>query len=355
MNNEQNLKNEFESMLDLYPVKDSPAPRTLVTGKVVRKNGNGYFVDLQMKSESFVSANESKDAVNPIQISVGCSYRFLVLGPADENGSVPLSREKALIWQELDTMRQLETITFITVKSISTSRQGRVSGLNTTINGIKAFIPKSEIPLRQNLSELINQEIPVSILETDIKQEPDGVVILSHRKALEAIFMNQIESFSPSETLSCQALKVMPAGVRVRILSSGLIGFVPRSELAFNRKASPFAIVENGDIFDAQILAMDMETLNIVLSRRQSIQSQFLSGISLGQKLKGRVSRQTDYAFFVEVGNCFDAILYKKDVQILGGEKISIKEGDLIEANVISIKAKEGKLILRTTKTDLRS
>lgn len=340
MNNDQNLKNQFESLLDLYPVKNAPAPRSLVTGTVVRKNGNGYFVDLQLKSESFVSERESKNVLN--KVSVGCSYQFLVMGPADANGCVPLSREEAFIWHELENMRQLETVSLVTVKSISTSRQGRASGLNTTINGVKAFIPKSEIPLRQNLTELVDQEIAVCVLEIDIQQEPGGVVILSHRKALEAIFLHQVESFFPSQTLRCQVIKVMPAGVRVRLISSGLMGFIPKTELAFDRKASPFDLVEKGDFFDAQILTMDMEDLNIVLSRRQSIQSQFLSGISAGQKVKGRVSRRTDYAYFVEVGNCVDAILYKKDLQ-----NQSIKEGDLIEANVLSVKAKEGKLILR--------
>lgn len=345
--NNENLKAQFESMLDTYTVKDAPAIRSLVTGKVVRKNGNGYFVDLQMKSESFVCERDLKDQSN--QVSVGCSYQFLVMGPADENGSLALSREEALVWHELETMRQLETVCLVTVKSLSTSRNGRVSGLNATINGIKAFIPKSEIPVRQNLHELLEQEIAVSVIEVDIKQEPNGVVILSHSKALEAIFLQQVESFSPSATVRCQVVTVMPAGVRVRIISNGLMGFVPKTELAFNRKALPFEVVSRGDCFDAQILIMDMESQNIVLSRRQSIQAQFLAGISVGQKLQGRISRMTDYAFFVEVGNCFDAVLYKRDVANGSNSTLRLSElrpGVEIEAVVISVKSKEQKLVL---------
>lgn len=345
MNNNENLKTKFESLLNLFPIKDSPLPRSIVTGTVVKKSDKGYFVDLQMKSESFVS--EPKDLL--ANVLIGCSYQFMVVGAVDENGSVPLSRQEAFAWHELDTMRQLETVSLVTVKSISTSRNGRECGLNATLSGVKAFIPKSEIPARQKLNELLDQEIAVCVIELDILQEPNGVVILSHSKALEAIFLQQVESFSPSATVRCQVVKVMDAGARVRLLSSGscgLMGFVPRSELAFNRKVDPFDVIERGDLFDAQILTMDMEAQNIVLSRRQSIQSQFLSGISIGQKLKGRISRSTDYAFYVEVGNCLDAILYKRDVKKSDYCKESLKPGTEVDATVLSVKPKEQKLVL---------
>ncbi len=345
-NNILNHKSEFESLLDLFPVKAAPAPRSLVTGTVVKKSDNGYYVDIQMKSESFIS--KSDDDLD--LVSVGCSYQFIVMGPADENGSVPISRKEALAFHELDTMRQLETVCLVTVKSISMSRSGRPCGLNASINGIKAFIPRSEIPNRQKLTELIDQEIAVCVLETDMKQEPNAVAILSHKKALEAIFLQQVESFSPSVTVRCKVVNVMSAGVRVRIESSGsngLLGFIPRSELTYDRKPNPFELLERGDLFDAQILTMDMESQNIVLSRRQAIQSQFLCGISAGQKLKGRISRATDFAFYVEVGNCLDAVLYKRDLNKsdLNGE-VGLKPGDYIDATVLCVKPKEQKLVL---------
>lgn len=345
-NNNQKHKSEFESLLDLFPVKAAPAPRNIVTGTVVKKSDKGYYVDLQMKSESFVS--EPKDQLS--NVHVGCSYQFMVVGAVDENGSVPLSRSETHTWHELDSMRELETVSLVTIKSISTSRKGRECGLNATICGVKAFIPKSEIPARQKLNELLDQEIAVCVIELDILQEPNGVVILSHSKALEAIFLQQVESFSPSATVRCQVIKVMDAGARVRLISNGscgLMGFVPRSELAFNRKVNPFDVIERGDLLDAQILTMDMEGQNIVLSRRQSIQSQFLSGISIGQKLKGRISRSTDYAFYVEVGNCLDAILYKRDLNKSGHNCTdSLKPGMEIDATVLNVKPKEQKLVL---------
>jgi ribosomal protein S1 len=346
MKNNESPKTEFESMLAIFPIKDTPAPRSLVTGTVVKKSDKGYWVDLHMKCESFVC--EPKGELD--NVSVGCSYQFMVVGPMDENGSVPLSRSETRAWHELDTMRQLETVSLVTVKSISTSRNGRECGLNTTLCGVKAFIPKSEIPARQKLNELLDQEIAVCVIELDILQEPNGVVILSHSKALEAIFLQQVESFSPSATVRCQVVKVMDAGARVRLVSNGscgLMGFVPRSELAFNRKANPFEIIERGDLFDAQILTIDMEAQNIVLSRRQSIQTQFLSGILAGQKIKGRISRSTEYAFYVEVGNCLDAILYRRDLNKSASNcKDSLKPGTEIDATVISVKPKEQKLVL---------
>ncbi len=342
MNNNESPKTEFESMLATFPIKDTPAPRSLVTGTVVKKSDKGYWVDLQMKCESFVCEREDNSIT-----SVGCTYQFMVMGPADENGSVPLSRKAAFAWHELDTMRELETVCLVTVKSISMSRNGRPCGLNANINGIKAFIPRGEIPNRQKLTELLDQEIAVCVLETDIKQEPNGVAILSHKKALEAIFLHQVESFSPTATVRCQVVNVMSAGVRVRIVSNGLLGFVPKSELAFDRKANPFAIVERGQLFDAQILTMDMEAQNIVLSRRQCVQSQFLSSLKQGQRVKGKISRSTDYAFFVEVENCLDAILYKRDLNRSDLEdKTGLGPGVSIEAIVTGIKPLEGKLVL---------
>lgn len=339
MNNKNNeLKIEFESLLDSFPAHLAPSTNTLVTGTVVQKSGNGYFVDIGMKSESFIDEISDCDTN---QIDIGCRYQFFVTGPQDENGSIPLSRSKAIQLQDLDLMRHTKTISLVRINSISNSRTGRASGLNATINGIKAFIPKSEIPARQKLVELVDQKIAVCIINIDVRQEPGPVVILSHSKALDSMFIEQVESFSPSTTVRCKVVAVMPAGVRVQIVSNGLMGFVPRSELAFDRKSRPHKIVEKDDFFDAQILTMDMASQSIVLSRRQSIQSQFLAGLSLGQKLKGRICRENDYAFFVEVGNCLDAILYKKDCH-----KKHLRPQDEINAYVISIKQASGKLVL---------
>lgn len=327
---------EFELLLQANPAKPSPALRSIVSGTVIKKTDCGYYVDIGGKSESFVKEKEPSDS----QVWLGCQYQFMVTGEADENGSVSLSRQKALTWFELDLMRQLETVSLVKITSVSFSRSGRPCGLNCTISGIKAFVPRSEISQKQNLQELLNQEIPVIVLQLDLKQEPEGVAILSNKKAVDGIFMTQVEEFSPSASITCRVTNVLKNGVRVTLPNS-LQAFIPRSELVYDRKVNPSEIVQVGDQLEAKILKLDWQEQNILLSRRAHLQDQFLLKLERGQKLVGTVSRLSDFALFVEVGNCMDAILYRKKP-----DQDPIQPGQKIEAEVMQVKAKEGKLVL---------
>lgn len=328
------LRQEFEALLENSADPPKPEPRSTVTGKVIKQTRNGYFVDIGARCESFVSTDDAQE------LWLGCEYSFHVTGPADEDGAVPLSRKATLIWEEMETMRQLETVTLVKISSLSRSRAGRPCGLNCTISGIKGFIPRSEIPQRQNLTDLINEEIPVTVLNPDMKQEPDGVVILSHKKALDLIFMTQIEQFSPSQTVSCRVVSLAKNGVRVRI-SNGLSAFIPSGELEYDRRAIPSQVLQVGDQLEAQILKLDSQNQSIILSRRTHLQNQFLNQVKPGQKLEGKIARLSNFAIFVQVGDCLDAVLYRKD-----SSKSQFQPGQTIEATVMRVNPKEGKLVL---------
>ncbi len=341
-NEKTTLRNEFEALLNDSLIERAPQLRNTVTGKVVKCTTEGYFVDIGTRCESFVTI---KDAG---QLWLGCQYSFLVTGEEDEDGAVSLSRKEALLWSDFDSIRQLETICSVKVNSISKSRTGNPCGLNGTINGIKAFIPRSEIPKREHLHHLVDHELPALILEVDQTQGQSGVVILSYKKAVDELISSLIDSYSLTQPVKCRVSDIAQSGVRVRT-SSGLSGFIPKSELDYDRHIDPKEILHIDDHLFAFIIRLEKEAQNLVLSRKAYLKHQFLLEIKGGDIVEGGVVRVTDFAAFVKVGNCMDAILFRKDFAVVNSgknHKENLRVGQTIQAKVMSVHSDEGKLVL---------
>ena len=169
---------EFERLLDeSFATKLNVAD--VVKGVIVKKENDGYLVDVGAKSEGFLPNREipSQNIENPL--SIGDQKEFYVLreDDNDENG-VLLSLKKVACAQAWQTLQNAKISGETVVAKVVSLVKG---GVIVEVQDLRGFIPASQLRTGMPFDGLMNQEIEAKVLEADAKRNK---LILSQRQAL---------------------------------------------------------------------------------------------------------------------------------------------------------------------------
>ena len=133
-------------------------------------------------------------------------------------------------------------------------------------------------------------------------------------------------------------------------LEEGIDGMVHVSDMSWTRKINhPSEMVKKGDEVDALVLDVDSDSQRISLGMKQlstdpwdEIDTHF----KIGDMLKGKVSKLTNYGAFVELENDIDGLVHISQISEERVEKIKdvLKVGDEVTARVIKIDKDERRI-----------
>ena len=213
--------------------------------------------------------------------------------------------------------------------------------------GLKSegLIPKAEF---ENLAEIKpGDEINVLLenLETDT-----GVIQLSKRKADRMMAWQRIvDTTKEGDVVEGMVTKKIKGGLLVEI---GVPVFLPASQVDIRRP---------GDVGDfmgrkirAQILKIDLERRNIVISRRKLIEderdaakSRLLETLKEGDIVSGEVKNIADFGAFVDLGG-IDGLLHITDMSWgrVNHPSELLKIGQKVEVKVLNIDREKEKIAL---------
>ncbi len=213
--------------------------------------------------------------------------------------------------------------------------------------GLKSegLIPKAEF---ENLAEVKpGDEINVLLenLETDT-----GVILLSKRKADRMMAWQRIvDTTKEGDVVEGMVTKKIKGGLLVDI---GVPVFLPASQVDIRRP---------GDVGDfmgrkirAQILKIDLERRNIVISRRKLIEderdaakSRLLETLKEGDIVSGEVKNIADFGAFVDLGG-IDGLLHITDMSWgrVNHPSELLKIGQKVEVKVLNIDREKEKIAL---------
>ena len=170
---------EFEKMLeDSYTYKLNVAD--VVKGVVVKKEKDGYLVDIGAKTEAFLPNREVSNFADkdPDEvIKLWDEKEFYVMKDEEDDEVAVLSLKKlscAQAWQKLADIKASNEN--VMAKIVSTVK----GGLIAEIEGLRGFIPSSQLRTGSLSDTQIGQQIEVKHLEEDLKRNK---FILSHSKA----------------------------------------------------------------------------------------------------------------------------------------------------------------------------
>ncbi|MCA4920036.1 MAG: 30S ribosomal protein S1 [Roseomonas sp.] len=293
---------DFAALLDAMLGPDTGFAGSVVTGRVLRIDGDFAVLDVGLKSEGRVPLKEFAAPGQKPEVKAGDVYELFVERYEDRDGSIVLSREKARreeAWTTLEKSHQAG----VRVNGVIF---GRVKGgFTVDLGGAVAFLPGSQVDIRpvRDVMPLMGQAQPFQILKMDRAR---GNIVVSRRAVLEETRAEQrselIQGLKEGMILDGVVKNITDYGAFVDL--GGVDGLLHVTDIAWRRINHPSEALTIGMPVKVQVIRFNQDTQRISLGMKQ-LMSDPWDGVALkypvGAKFSGRVTNITDYGAFVEL------------------------------------------------------
>lgn len=248
--------------------------------------------------------NESKDFVS--NLKKGDRVRATVMEPETKEGNILISlRDAALrvFWENMQ--KAMKDATTISVTGKTSSERGIVVLVD---NKVTAFIPVSQLgkEMAEDPDSLVGEKIKVKVLDVDPK---NNKIVLSERAVSEQQEIERIrktlDAIEEGKEYEGIVKKLTSFGAFVEIIIKGIPveGLVHISELSWGKVDKSSSVLTVGDKVNVIALGVDEDdrlALSIKQTRKdpwKDIATKYVSD----QRLKGNVTRMSDFGAFVEL------------------------------------------------------
>ena len=293
---------DFAALLDATLGPDTGFAGSVVTGRVLRIDGDFAVLDVGLKSEGRVPLKEFAAPGQKAEVKSGDVYELFVERYEDRDGSIVLSREKARreeAWTTLEKSHQAG----IRVNGVIF---GRVKGgFTVDLGGAVAFLPGSQVDIRpvRDVMPLMGNAQPFQILKMDRAR---GNIVVSRRAVLEETRAEQrselIQGLKEGMILDGVVKNITDYGAFVDL--GGVDGLLHVTDIAWRRINHPSEALTIGMPVKVQVIRFNQDTQRISLGMKQ-LMSDPWDGVALkypvAAKFSGRVTNITDYGAFVEL------------------------------------------------------
>ncbi|KAE9609988.1 putative nucleic acid-binding protein [Lupinus albus] len=250
---------DFTQALDHYHFHSQLGNK--VIGTVFCTDDNGALVEIAAKSAAYLPLQEACiHRVNHVEeagIVPGFRTEFLIIGENEGNDSLILSlrpMQYGLAWERC---RQLQADNVVVKGKVVGAKKG---GVVVEVEGLRGFVPFSQISTKSTGEELLEKELPLKFVEVDEKQ---STLVLSNRKAVAD---SQPQLGIGSVVIgSVQSLK--PYGAFIDI--GGINGLLHVSQISHDRVTDIETVLQPGDILKVMILSHDQERGRVSLSTKK--------------------------------------------------------------------------------------
>ncbi len=339
---------DYQAMVDMYDSTiRSIREGEVVSGTVMGVTRDDIIVDVGFKSEGIIPIHEFPA---PLNIKVGDEIEVYLEQIEDSNGQLILSKQKADFMRVWDKIRE--------VHDSGNQIEGRVvrrikGGLVVDIMGVDAFLPGSQVALRQvpDFDALIGEMMSVKIIKINRSRRN---IVISRRVVLE----EQRESMR-AQLLSEIAVGQIRQGIVKNVTDFGVFidlggvdGLLHITDMSWGRIRHPSEMVNLSEKIDVKILDFDDKTSRISLGLKQmtpypweNIEQKY----PLGKKITGRVVSITDFGAFVELEKGVEGLIHISEMSwtqhIKHPSKI-LNVNDQVEAVILSVDKDNEKLSL---------
>ena len=228
----------------------------IISGTVIDVNEEEVTLDLRYYAQGIIKvADLSNDPDFAVfeQVHEGDVIEATVVKTDDGQGNILLSKKEAndvLAWEKLQQMMDDETTVTVRIK------ESVPSGVVTFLEGIRAFIPASQITVDyvEDTDAWIGKEIPVRVITVDADKEKlvlSGKVVARETEAEER--NHKISMIVPGTVLEGTVETLMPYGAFIS-LGNGLSGQVHISQICERRIGKPSEVLKVGQKVKAKVL-----------------------------------------------------------------------------------------------------
>lgn len=325
---------------------------TIVAGTILKTANNEVIVDLGYKSEGVIPLQEFRDDDAP---QPGTKVDVFVESLEDTDGRVTVSKEKAhfhTVWNDIKVAYDENLI--LKGKVIKRIK----GGLTVRIMGVDAFLPGSQVALRQvpNLEKFCGEEFDFRVIKLNKRRRN---IVVSRRQVLEEarseLKENLIKELEEEQVRKGIVKNITDFGAFVDL--GGIDGLLHITDMSWGRVRHPSQLLTIGEEIDVKVLKFDKERERISLGLKQ-LQPFPWEGVaerySQETMVKGKVASITDYGAFVEIEPGVEGLIHISEMSwtkhVRHPSKI-LTVGDEVEAVVLSVNEEERKISLGLKQT----
>jgi len=314
----------------------------MCSGRVIAISRDYVTVDIGFKSEGQIPSHEFMRPGSPeLAVKVGDEVDVILEDLEDDDGSILLSKEKAdkqKVWDRLEKYMDADGV----VEGIIMDRVK--GGLAVNVEGIKAFLPGSQVDLRpvRNLDKLINQSYKFQIIKFNRKR---GNLVLSRRALLEReraeLRAKTVADLEEGATVEGTVKNITNYGAFIDL--GGIDGLLHITDMSWGRINHPSEMLQISDEVKVKVLKYDAEHERVSLGLKQLSPDPW-SAIGdkypIGEKIAGKVVSLAEYGAFVELEDGVEGLIHVSEMswtrRIKHPSKL-LNVGDVVEVIVLDI------------------
>ena len=243
----------------------------IISGTVIDVNEEEVTLDLKYYAQGIIKVEDfSNDPDFAVleQIHAGDEIEATVVKTDDGQGNILLSRKEAndvLAWEKLQQMMEDGTVVKVRIK------ESVPSGVVTYLEGIRAFIPASQITLDyvEDTDAWIGKEIEVRVITVDPEKEKlvlSGKAVAREAEAEER--NHKISMIVPGTVMEGTVESLMPYGAFIN-LGNGLSGLVHISQICERRIKKPSEVLKEGQKVKVKVVNTNDNKISLSMKALQ--------------------------------------------------------------------------------------
>ena len=374
-------ENIIKSQKDFSPL---PLVGSLVEGRVVAKDRASLFIDLGLQGTGIIYGREFYEVKEAIKnLKIGDIVFAKVVELENEDGYRELSLRDAtkdINWHKLKEMKEREEIIKVKITGVNKG------GLLTSINGIGAFLPVSQLSpenyprvedadkqkILKELQKFIGKTLEVKVL--DLLAE-ENKLILSEKAKTEQALKEILKNYKVGDVIDGKITGIADFGVFIKfplspinlgekaqtnvsqeeknpkLVGGEIEGLIHISELDWQLVQNPGEIVKIGEIVKAQIINISNNQVFFSLkSLKENPWEKVEEKFKKGDKIKGKVISFSPFGTFVEVDPKVRGLCHISEFASQKEMEELLKVGQSYEFEVLLVEPKEHRMSLKLVK-----
>ncbi|HSS59860.1 MAG TPA: S1 RNA-binding domain-containing protein [Candidatus Limnocylindrales bacterium] len=273
----------------------------IVRGTVLSIDDKDVLVDVGFKSEGIIALSEFSD---PTSIKVGDVIDVFLEKMENQDGLVVLSKQRADFVRVWDRVKEAHDLGQVVEGRLVRKIKG---GVVVDLYGVEAFLPGSQIALRQvqNVDSLLGQSVSVKIIKLNKRRRN---IVVSRRAVLEEerdrMKSTILKDLAKDQIREGQVKNITDYGAFVDL--GGIDGLLHITDMSWTKRvAHPSEVLKKGDSVEVVILSIDKEHRRISLGLKQVSEDPWpllADKFPAGMELKGTINRLFDRGAIVDLG-----------------------------------------------------
>ena len=267
---EQNTGFELERVVDEFDFDESAFLEALnknepigakgetIPGRVIAIESDGLYVDIGGKAPGFMPKTECGLGVITNfkeKFSIGLEMEVLVIKEQNADGMVTVSARALILrqsWEKVSSSAKNGELIDVLINGFNRG------GLTCDVDGLRGFIPRSQLEDGQDHQSFVGKNIKVAFLEVNPETRK---LVLSEKKAS---LVSKITSLKLGQLIEGKVLATKPYGFFIDL--GGASGLLHQSSLTNGSIRSLREVFREGEMIKALISEIDLEKGRIGLN-----------------------------------------------------------------------------------------